>query len=67
MKRIVRRDELLTQGRRQRRCISVIALTMADRNVGALVLRLDARAPDGLRAGCDGAVTGSVGIAGMPI
>ena len=67
MKRIVRRDELLTQGRRQRRCASVIAHTMAEHNLSALGFRLDARAPDGLRAGCDGAVTGSVGIAGMPI
>jgi hypothetical protein len=31
---------------------------VAERNVGALGFKLDARAPDGLRAGCDGAVTG---------
>jgi hypothetical protein len=45
--------------------------TVAERNVGALGFKLDARAPDGLRAGCDGAVTGftasGVGIAGMPM
>jgi len=60
---------LLTQGRHQRRCASIIALTVAERHVGALGFKLDARAPDGLRAGCDGAVTGFHGlaIAGMSI
>jgi hypothetical protein len=45
--------------------------TVAERNVGALGFKLDARAPDVLRAGCEGAVTGftasGVGIAGMPM
>jgi hypothetical protein len=40
---------LSTRGRHQRPCASIIANTTgAERNVGALGLKLDARAPEGL-------------------